>query len=66
VGDKLVGQKVLTDLMAKAPKVVPDGEGWTMHYALFARTGFIDAVRAEEEQYQAMLVDLERLDHDLG
>jgi hypothetical protein len=56
---------VLTDLVAKTPKVVPDGvEGWTVHYALFARTGFTDAVQAEAARYNVLLVDLERLDRD--
>jgi len=65
-GTEPVGRKVLTDLMAKAPKVVPDGgQGWTVHDALFASTGFTGAARAEAGQHQALLVDLKRLDRDL-
>jgi AAA+ ATPase superfamily predicted ATPase len=65
-GTEPVGRKVLTDLMAKAARVAPDGgEGWTVQYALFARAGFTDAVQAEAEQHQVSLVDLERLDRDL-
>jgi AAA+ ATPase superfamily predicted ATPase len=65
-GTERVGRKVLMDLLAKAPKVVPDGgEGWTVHYVLFARTGFTDAVQVEAERLQVVLVDLARLDRDL-
>jgi AAA+ ATPase superfamily predicted ATPase len=66
-GAKAVGRKVLTDLLAKASKVVPDkGEGWTVHYALFARAGFTDAVQAEAARQNVLLVDLERLGGDLS
>ena len=41
------------------------GEGWTVHYAFFARAGFTDAARAEAESLEASLVDLETLDTDL-
>lgn len=65
-GTKPVGRKVLADLVAKTPKVVPDkGEGWTVHYALFARAGFTDALRALAAEQGAMLVDLEQLGREL-
>ena len=65
-GTHAVGRKVLTDLMAKASKVVPDGgEGWTVHCVLFARAGFTDATRAEAAQHEVLLVDLETLGRDL-
>jgi hypothetical protein len=53
----------------KTPKVLkelPDGEGWKVHYAFFARAGFTDAAHTEAEALGALLVDLERLDADLG
>jgi AAA+ ATPase superfamily predicted ATPase len=65
-GTRPVGRKVLADLMAKAPKVVPDkGEGWTVHYTLFARAGFTDAARALAAEQGATLVDLEELGREL-
>jgi AAA+ ATPase superfamily predicted ATPase len=65
-GTEPVSRSVLTSLMAKAPLVVPDkGEGWTIHYALFARAGFTEATRAEAEQHEVLLVDLDKLDRDL-
>jgi hypothetical protein len=47
-------------------KELPSGEGWKAHYAFFARAGFTGAARAEAEALGALLVDLERLDADLG
>jgi AAA+ ATPase superfamily predicted ATPase len=65
-GTRPVGRKVLADLIAKTPKVVPDkGEGWTVHYALFARAGFTEAARALVAEQGAMLVDLEELGQEL-
>ena len=65
-GTGRVGHKVLTDLIAKAPLVAPDGgEGWTVHYALFSRSGFTEAAVAEAERQGALLVDLEALGHGL-
>jgi AAA+ ATPase superfamily predicted ATPase len=66
-----VGRSVIRDLIeARGPKVLRDlpgeGQGWQVHYAFFARTGFTDAARAEAESVGAQLVDLERLDADLA
>ena len=65
-GTNLVGRKVLTDLATKASQVVPEkGEDWTVHYALFARSGFTEATVIEARQCGALLIDLETLDRDL-
>lgn len=64
-----VGRSVVRELIEKTPKVLKDlpaaGEGWTAHYAFFARSGFTPAARAEAKAHSALLVDLERLDRDL-
>ncbi len=60
-----VGRGVVTALQAKTPKVLPTGE-WEVHLAFFARAGFTAAARAEAQKIGALLVDLERLDEDLG
>ena len=64
-----VRQSVIRELVeTKTPKILrelPDGEGWKVHYAFFARAGFTDAARAEAEAVGTLLVDLERLDADL-
>jgi len=70
-GTDAVGRDVVRELIEnKAPKVLkalPDaGEGWTVHYAFFARAGFTDAACAEAESVGAQLVGLERLDADLA
>jgi len=45
--------------------VVP-GEDWRVHYAFFARSGFTEPAQAEAKRLGALLVDLARLDSDLG
>lgn len=60
-----IQRAVLTDLVAKTPAVTP-GRDWKIYYALFARAGFAPAARQAAEGYGALLVDLERLDADLG
>jgi hypothetical protein len=65
-GIEPVRRKVLTELMSKASKVVPGkGEGWTVHYALFARAGFTDATRALAGEQDVLLVDLDELERGL-
>jgi hypothetical protein len=66
-----VGRDVIAKLIAqKTPRVLqalPDqGAGWHVHYAFFARAGFTEAAQAEAERADAILVDLKRLDRDLG
>jgi hypothetical protein len=63
-GVKAVKRSVFRELTEKAPRVVP-GQGWQVHYALFARAGFTDATRTQAESVGAILVDLETLDMDL-
>ncbi len=41
------------------------GTDWRLYYAFFARADFTDAARQEAAAYDALLVDLERLDQDL-
>jgi hypothetical protein len=54
----------------KTPLVLSDlpdeGKGWKVHYALFARSGFTPAAKAEMQQKTGLLVDLEALDTILG
>jgi hypothetical protein len=51
---------------AKAPKVVKvlpaEGAGWSVFYALFARSEFTDAARVEAERVGAWLVDVTAVD----
>jgi hypothetical protein len=51
---------------AKAPKVVKvlpaEGAGWSVFYALFARSEFTDAARVEAERVGPWLVDVTAVD----
>ncbi len=64
---KPISRSIVRALVSKTESVVPDdGEGWTVHYAFFARTGFTDAAAAEAQRHGALLVDLEMMGRDLG
>ena len=70
-GATQVELEVLTDLIEKktplVQRVLPDeGEGWKIRYALFGRWGFKADTRALAEKNHCLLVDLKRLDHDIG
>ena len=57
-----INRKIVRDLIAKTPLVVPDeGEGWQVHYAFFSRSGFTEAAVAEAQKHEAILVDLDVL-----
>jgi AAA+ ATPase superfamily predicted ATPase len=64
-GPDPVGQAVIRELAAKSEKVAP-GEDWQVHYAFFARSGFTEPAQAEARRLGASLVDLARLDNNLG
>jgi AAA+ ATPase superfamily predicted ATPase len=69
-GTDVVGRGLIRELVEdKTPKVLaelPDrGEGWTVHYAFFARAGFTEAAQAEGERRQVTLVSLAQLDETL-
>ncbi len=53
-----VGRRVVEELVAKTPEVV--------HYAFFARAGFTEPARDALRERGALLIDLARLDQDLG
>jgi hypothetical protein len=66
-----VGRSVVRELVEeKTPRVLAalsdGGEGWTVHYAFFARTGFTEAAIAEAARHNnVILVNLATLDRDL-
>jgi AAA+ ATPase superfamily predicted ATPase len=70
-GDHPVDRSVVTELVErKTPRVLhslPDkGEGWTSHYALFGRSEFTGAARAEAAEVGAQLLNLEQIVRDLA
>jgi hypothetical protein len=58
-----VSRSVIRALVAKADKVLPDGE-WTVHFSFFARRGFTAAAQAEAKSIEASLVTLEQMEED--
>lgn len=61
-----MNRKIVRDLIAKRPLVVPDpDEDWQVHYAFFSRSGFTDAAVQEARQHDAIMVDLETLGQSL-
>lgn len=62
-----VGPDVIRDLVAKAPRVVPEGgRGYRVHYAFFAREGFTEGARAEAARHGAMLRTLKQMEPELN
>ena len=65
-----VDRQVVRELVEqKAPKLLqelPDhGQGWAVHYALFARRGFTAEARREATRHGALLVDAAQMDTEL-
>jgi AAA+ ATPase superfamily predicted ATPase len=58
-----VGRRVVEELVAKTPRVLPAGD-WSVHYAFFARAGFTEPARIAAREHGSLLVDLEQLDQD--
>jgi AAA+ ATPase superfamily predicted ATPase len=66
-GEGQIDRQVARELIErKGPQVRQNlpggGEGWSFHYALFARTGFTEAATAEMSARQGLLVDLGAID----
>lgn len=61
-----VGREVVRDLVAKAPRVAPEGgRGFRVHYAFFAREGFTEGARAEAARHGALLRTLKEMEPEL-
>jgi len=70
-GTNPVARGIVRELIEeKTPRVIEElsagGEGWTVHYAFFARAGVTDAARSFAAAHGALIVDLARLDRELG
>jgi AAA+ ATPase superfamily predicted ATPase len=65
-GEEPVSRQIVRELIEqKGPKLrqdLPDGEAWSLHYAVFARAGFTEAAATELAARQGLLVDLPALD----
>jgi len=70
-GADKIDRAVVRELVEqKAPLLradLPDaGQGWTTHFALFARAGFTLAAREDARRSSIVLVDAARLDQEPG
>lgn len=69
-GEGQVKRQVVRELIEqKGPKVrlaLPDGESWSVYYAVFAREGFTEAAETELKMRQGLAVDLAALDEVLS
>lgn len=67
-----VGRQVLRDLVeVKTPRLLGELEkagrtGWRLSFAGFARGGFTEAATQYSAEHRIQLIDLDRLDRDLG
>jgi len=70
-GGDPVGRSVVRELIEdKTPRVLrtlPDeGQGWTVHHAVFSRAGLTDAAQREAAAHGALWVDLHEIDGRLS
>lgn len=70
-GTEPVSRQVVRELLERKTTQLradlPDGgQGWTIHYAFFARAGFTEAAAAALQARQGLLVDLTTLDQGLS
>jgi AAA+ ATPase superfamily predicted ATPase len=68
-GPDVVRRNVIRSLVdERGPRALArlQGEGWQVHYAFFARSGFTEAARAQATSVDAFLLDLRALDTDLS
>jgi hypothetical protein len=64
--DRQVVRELIETKTGLALRELPNnGQGWTVHYAFFARTGYTTAARQEAEQHNSFLVNAEMIDQDL-
>ena len=66
-----IDRQIVRELVEKkTPLVLKDlpesGAGWQVHYAIFGRSGFTPAAKAEMDQLAGFLVDLKAIDNVLG
>jgi len=68
-GQDRIGKAVVTELLDRGIRLRDDvfaGEGWRLHYVLFARVGFSEAAKQEAAGHGVMLVDAEQMDEALA
>ncbi len=61
-GRDTLSRHLLPDLVKRSQRMPQVAEGWTTQYALFARTGFTEALQQEAADTGALLISLEQLE----
>jgi AAA+ ATPase superfamily predicted ATPase len=64
-GRDALSRRLLPDLIKRSQRMPQIAEGWTTQYALFARTGFTEALQQEAAATGALLISLEQLEQTL-
>ncbi len=65
-GRDRVSRRLLPDLVKRSQRMPQIAEGWATQYVLFAREGFTDALQAEAQAQNAILVSLEQLERAIS
>ena len=64
-GNEPLSRHLLPDLVKRSQRMPQVAEGWRAQYALFARTGFTEALQAEAAASGVLLISLEQLEQTL-
>jgi len=65
--DRQIVRELIEQKKPKVMAALPDGgDGWRVHYAIFARSGFTLAALAELKKFGVTAVDLGMLERDLS
>jgi hypothetical protein len=65
-GHDALGRQLLPDLIKRSQRMPQVAEGWQTQYALFARTGFTEALQQEARETNALLISLTQIEETLG
>jgi hypothetical protein len=65
--DRQIVRELIEQKKPRAMAALPDGgDGWRVHYVIFARSGFTSAARVELQKFGGIAVDLGMLERDLS
>lgn len=62
----ILSRRLLTDLIQRSQRMPQVANGWATQYVLFAREGFTEALRAEAQVRNALLVSLDQIEQTLS
>ena len=65
-GRDALSRRLLPDLIKRSQRMPQVTEGWQTQYALFARTGFTEALQQEARETNALLISLTQIEETLS